>query len=221
MPPGPVVILTALGIEAKAIARAIGMRRESLGVFRTPSDANPTVLHVIGPRGMCLPPPDRLHGASAIIVAGFTGGLDPALSVGDVVLDPWPASLTTRLACVPGRIHTTQTIIIDRAEKARLFACTGARVVDMEHDVVRAALKQSVPLYGVRAVIDTANESLPPSLERMVDPRGRSRALATVMQVVYRPATLHSLLVFAQRSCRVGRSLGAAVGEVISAIQRG
>src|ERR1700722_14316685 len=69
-----IVIFTALQIETKAVQRALtGIRR-------------PVQVHTIGLRAVRVPTvlPKNV---GVMIVAGLGGGLDPALKVGDVVVD--------------------------------------------------------------------------------------------------------------------------------------
>src|SRR3954454_5641942 len=116
MMPAPIVIYTALQMEADAVSRRLPDVRVcviGLRATRVPADV----------------PRDAIH-----VLAGLAGGLDPALKVGDVVIDAADAAIAT------GRIHTSPHPITTPVEKAKLFRVTGARAVDMEADRLRQSL---------------------------------------------------------------------------------
>ena len=99
---------------------------------------------------------DGLREPPAFVVsAGFCGALDPSLAVGDVIVSDGR----------DGRIHTSEHLVGDPAEKARLFAATGARVVDMETATVAAWCdERGIPFRAVRSVSDVAAARLSPKL---------------------------------------------------------
>lgn len=108
----------------------------------------------------------------SIVCAGIAGGLDPALSVGDVVLADSILELSIRVEYpvrlpvydladglpdpVIGKLVTADNVVQDTAEKAELRK-TGARVVDMESSAVAAeGARRGLPVFCVRAVSDAA-----------------------------------------------------------------
>ena len=81
-----ILILTAIRMEAEAIARKFRVRApRGSGPVDIPSQL-PAQLYVIGMGGIRMP---DLSGQpyAGLIMAGLAGGLDPSLVVGDVVVD--------------------------------------------------------------------------------------------------------------------------------------
>ncbi|MBC2595343.1 hypothetical protein H5P28_13830 [Ruficoccus amylovorans] len=98
----------------------------------------------------------RLVKPKRVILAGFGGALDPALKLGDIVIDRGE-----------GKIHTASEVVSTPAAKAVLFAQTGCPVVDMESaPVVEAAAEAGIPLTVIRAISDTATDELPAFLAK-------------------------------------------------------
>jgi hypothetical protein len=172
----------------------------------------------IGIGGLRLPkevPP----GVGCVILAGFGGALDPALKVGDVIVD-WPGEGSSSVAPVgpfrAGRIHCARAIVATAAEKAALFETTGAGVVEMEGDAVRNLLAPaSVPLVGVRAITDTADEALDPTLVALVDEIGRPKPLALAGLLARHPSRIASLRRLGAAAQLAGRRLGEAVSSLV------
>lgn len=91
-----------------------------------------------------------------VIAAGFCGALVPGLKVGDIVESP--------------HICTSDRLIGDPVEKARLAAETGARAVDMESSAIaEVCAERGLPFTAVRAVSDTVDTALSPDLVRLLN----------------------------------------------------
>ena len=200
-PPRP-LILAAMHPEARAIRRGLGADAE---------------IRVIGIGATSLPPVAEVPAASAIILAGFAGALDPSLNVGDVVLDsriPLPGLPFRR-----GRVHTATALISTPAEKAELFAATGAVAVDMETDPVRLLAEQAgVAFIGLRAISDTAEESLNPAVLRFIDGNGRVRPHRLAAVLLTQPSIVRDLLRLGRCSRIASASLGSAIRQVFAAL---
>ena len=128
-----VVILTAVALEARAIARVWGLKTPKPGQQIRTSDRDPIIeIHLIGIRAR---PPTNLTDppVAAIILAGLAGGLDPSLKIGDLIIDDCPAN--DWLPSTPhrvGKIACSPTMLSTPADKQKLYAQTGALAVDME-----------------------------------------------------------------------------------------
>jgi adenosylhomocysteine nucleosidase len=180
-------IFTAIQSEAKAIAPFLPTSVE---------------LTVIGIRAVRLP--KRVE-ATAIIMAGFAGALDPALEIGDIIHDE-PA----------GIIHTSRSIIATTAEKSSLFLSTGARAVDMENEIVRDFARQmGVPFFGIRAISDRANEALDPRVLELVDEVGTPIAGAIALGLLKSPFLVGTLNRLRINTSIAGRALAAAVKNLL------
>jgi len=200
VPEPPTLILTAMRQEAKAVGRAL----------RGVSDVS---IKVIGIGARHLPP---ISGAlSRIILAGLAGGLDPELRTGDVIVEPYPATLP--LGARGGRIHCSTTLVGTAAEKAALYASTGAACVDMESDIVRrAADAAGVPLTVVRAVLDPADQSLPHFLLKLTNSRGGLRPMALAALLLRRPGVSGELMRLRRSSRLALAALGDAVRDLLA-----
>jgi nucleoside phosphorylase len=116
----------------------------------------------------------------ALLVVGVAGALSPDLAVGDlVVIDsvrdqhgeiPSPdASLLqqalTSQHVVQGGVVSVDKIVVEAPAKQALWQSVGGRpfqVVDLESATyARLAAEQGIPYFVLRAVSDTAGESLP------------------------------------------------------------
>jgi adenosylhomocysteine nucleosidase len=139
--------------------------------------------------------------ASAIMMAGFAGALDPALRVGDIVEDD-PG----------GTIYTSKELVATVADKAELFHQTGAKAVDMENAIVRQfADRLGIRFIGVRAISDTADEAVDPAIMQFIDETGRVRPAALTKVLIQKPAIVPVLNRLRRNSAIAGRALAFAV----------
>lgn len=211
------VIFTAVEMEARAVARGLGLAVRRGGVMLGSMEGYPIEVRAIGIRAVRIPgelPP----GTGCVILAGFGGALDPALKVGDAVLD-WPE---VAMGPAPdgsfkrGRIRPSNRIVATPEQKAALFGETGAIAVEMEGAAVRTLVGGTgVPLIGLRAVTDTAGETLDPALLSLVDEVGRPKPLAVAAFLARRPARIASLHRLGAAARLAGRRLGEAVGSLV------
>lgn len=204
MPGRPIVFFTALPMEAAAIEKAF--ERSGIGGI----DVVP-----IGIRGHQLPDISPPASGTLVVVAGLAGGLDPSLSVGDVVLDA-PDNLQLDGQCVRARIHTAVNLVTTPMAKASLFTFYGAAAVDMEQSIVTAwANFHGVTVIGLRALSDSASDALDPKLLTLVDSRGRPRLMAIVRAILVRPFRIVSLITLGLRSRRALRNLATAAVALV------
>lgn len=213
------MILTAVQIEAKAVARALGLRRD--GKISWTSDGNqklPISLHMTGMRAVHLPAiePRELR---CILMAGLAGGLDPSLQIGDVVIDD-QSTLTTQFEALRGQILTSATLIATPADKADCFDRSGAVGVDMENQTVREwAAKMDVPFLGIRAISDRADQSLDPGILNAIDEFGGIKPIQLAAGLLGRPARIASLIRVGSHAKHAAERLGCAVAEIVAAMQ--
>jgi adenosylhomocysteine nucleosidase len=211
------IILTAVQIEAKAVARALGLRR--------PSPTRPTIsagpgplieLHLIGIGTPRLPqdlgnPEDTL-----VIMAGLAGGLDPSLQVGDVVIDDCPPGLVPEFSHRTGHIHSSEAVIATPAQKAALFAQTRALAVDMETATARSAAgRLGIPFLAIRAISDASDDVLDPAVLKLVDAFGRPRPIAIAATLARRPGLAAYLRRLGASSRLAADNLGFAVAGIV------
>lgn len=123
-----------------------------------------------------------------------------------------------RCGAIIGQDH----IAASPAEKAALYAQTGALAVDMEtHIAARVAARHSLPFAAIRVISDTAHEALPPAALVGMNPDG-TMALGRVLGSLARHPTQLPALIRTGRNAetafralrRVGDALvGLGVGD--------
>lgn len=92
-----------------------------------------------------------------LYLAGFAGGLNPVLGRGQVRV--------VSAADAPSVIHTTDGLVQTPEQKRECFERSGCDIVDMESaHIIAVAAAAGVPLTIVRAVSDTAADSVPGKL---------------------------------------------------------
>jgi len=160
----------------------------------------------------------RAGRASALFSIGIAGALDPVLRPGDVVIDGDSALLAIARAACPGVLAGTiggsDAIIASPSAKAVLRARTGAIATDMEsHVAARVAARRGLPFLAIRAISDTADESLPPAALVGMAPDGGLALGAVLLSLVRYPAQLPALL-------RLGRNTGLALGRLAAVLER-
>ena len=143
-----------------------------------------------------------------LVCAGFGGGLDPLLRVGDTLVADFSS----------GVILSSSDPLETPAQKAAIFRKSGARIVDMETATVAAACSSaSVPLVAVRAVSDSADDSLPVPFDVWFDAaRQRARPLALVGFLLRTPSRAAPFARFVSRLPRVAAALAREIEGVLS-----
>jgi len=163
-------------------------------------------------------------GARMILSCGIAGALDPALEVGDVVadspsfavpgkgrapvadspiLDPGLRRGSQLLDALAGHLPPARhgailgrdRITATAAEKAALFAETGALAVDMEsHVAARVAARHGLPYAAIRVISDTAAGTLPPAALVGMKPDGGMALGRVLWSLACNPAQLPALI---------------------------
>lgn len=169
------------------------------------------------------------RGARALASWGMAGGLDPALEAGTICLPdevmgqdgicshttrPWCDTLSSAVgdqqSLHRGRLLTTAAPVSSPAQKAALFAQTGAAAVDMESAAIgQVAGRSGLPFIAVRVIVDAANDSLPRAVMNAADAAGRIRLWQLVGSLARAPADLAPVLRLARRYQCASRSLAA------------
>jgi adenosylhomocysteine nucleosidase len=149
------------------------------------------------------------HGVAALAVVGVSGGLDPALRIGDLVIpeivvqagqggirdkrvsdgsiaDPIISLLMSKGITVHrGILLTAANPALTPREKSALFITYDAQAVDMESaSVFRVAHDQNLPFLVIRSICDTATTDIPTKLFQSLNPKGSlcwSRLLTAVL----------------------------------------
>ncbi len=220
---GFVGVVCGLKSEAAAVRRAAGDDpRVRIGV----SGANADRAEEIA-AGFCA------AGARGVLSVGVSGGLDPALRPGDLVLgagvaapdgavfesDPALASAGLASAAGParaGRLFGADDIIDSVAAKAALYADHRALAVDMEsHGCARAAARAGVAFLAIRAVADPADRALPPAALGAVASDGSTRVFRTLIAALRDPAQFPALMKLGEDSAAAQRTLTRCLGPML------
>jgi adenosylhomocysteine nucleosidase len=204
MPVQPLLILTAMQMEADAIDAA--------------NAVTPYALRTIGPGAVRMLEDFDRDRPRGIILAGIGGGLDPSLRCGDVVIDELSDLKTSVLPYRRGGIYTADRIIATPQQKREAMTKTGAIVVDMENAIVRDRAKQlGVPFLGVRVIGDGAADTLNPIVLTLIDENGRAKIGAVASALVCHPLLLRDLMHLRRTAKIALQSLTGAMGQILTA----
>ena len=167
----------------------------------------------------------------------MAGGLDPALGPGTVVLagsvlapggetygcdEAWRAALGARIPAPSVTLLGRDAPVCEAADKARLFAETGAAIVDMEsHAVAAVAAESGVSFLALRAVADAAHRAVPRSALGGVGPDGGTRpgrVFAALIRAPWEIPTLVALAIDSRRALAALRGV-ALLGDPFFALR--
>jgi len=156
-----------------------------------------------------------------LISAGFSGGLDPTLPVGALVLagdGPIPQILNAHI----GELTTTAAPVETPQAKAELYRVTGALAVDMETAAIHAfCRKRNIPWFSLRVISDTATQSLPVPYNIWFDAQTqRSRPLALCWFLMRNPGKIFPFTHFIRDIYKARRVLTAALLKLVEALPK-
>lgn len=159
------------------------------------------------------------EGVVALGVSGVSGGLDPDLKPGDLVLadsviqengntreQTWEgnskfvdiayaALIAKGIPAYHGPIITVQKPVLSARNKQALFTISNALAADMESAAVAAvANKAGLPFFAVRAVCDAATRSISDDLFDCLDQGGQVRLFHLFQRLLLKPALVSDLL---------------------------
>jgi nucleoside phosphorylase len=217
MPAPTLFIFTAVAMEAKAVATALGMRFPMPGKPVTKQLGNCAVsIYLVGLRAKAVRQGIGEVAPNCVLMAGFAGALDPSLIIGDLIIDDLPEGMAMPRGCRKGRMCTQDWIIATPEEKAKLFADTGAVAVEMENATVRTWAKRlRAEFVAIRAISDRADQTLDPQVLTLVDEWGRPRILAIAKTLISRPLLLPHLIRLGRDSKAAALQLGEAMSEFV------
>jgi len=167
-------------------------------------------------------------GATALVSWGLAGGLDPALQAGAICLPSmvvsWDgatfatdlhwreiltAAISGRLVVVNGKLLTSAAAIEDVAAKAAAFGETGAVAVDLESaGVAQFAVTNKLPFVAVRAIVDTAGDTIPRAV-MAAGSGGRVRLARLILGIAASPREIAPVMRLAKRYRAAARALRA------------
>ncbi len=173
------------------------------------------------------------NGAAAVISVGISGGLDPSLTPGDLVIgdrvigDDGGRYESDRylLGAIQkdidarglrtGAIFGSDDVIKTASKKAALFQNHETLAVDMEsHGAARAAAENSVPFLAIRAIADPADRALPAAAINAIAPDGSTRMLATLGAAMLNPGQFPQLMKLGGDSAAALKTLRRDLGPL-------
>jgi adenosylhomocysteine nucleosidase len=105
-----------------------------------------------------------------------------------------------------------EKIAVTAAEKAALFAASGADAIDLESGAVaRAAIAHGIPFAVLRAVADPAGRTLPPAALIALNRSGQIGFLRVLASVLRHPGQIPPLLALARHAAAAKRALAGRV----------
>jgi hopanoid-associated phosphorylase len=216
-------VICGLKSEAEAVAYAVGKSRIRIGV----SGANAARAEEIA-RQFCN------ERASAIISVGVSGGLDPALKSGDLVIgssvigddlyvsDPYLLRVVKDAlqgSALIAPLYGADEIIDSVWKKATFYQNHGAVAVDMEsHGAARAAARAGVPFLAIRAIADPADRALPAAALNAVAADGSTRVIATLAAAMRDPKQFPELMKLGADSNAALKTLRRDLGPIFSGL---
>lgn len=165
---------------------------------------------------------------SAVISAGFGGGLRDDVAAGEIVIST-NFSHPELLVVLPkepawrhGRFVTSPEILATAAEKRALGLSTGALVGDMETSHVAGVCSQlEIPLLAVRAVSDTSSEDLPVPSHVLINPvTGRPDPAALFRYLFTHPRDAVGFKRLMESAQLARRNLTSALDPLVSRLLR-
>ena len=216
------LILTAVDLEARGLARQLGLASVP-GAAWPHFRSGPVEVACVGLRASALADrAPKLNAATLVVSAGACGALAPELAEGTLVV---PEAVVTEdgrrmaTATLPGveargTLLTVARVVTSGADKARLFIESGAIACDMESAVILDwAHTRGVAAAVVRGVSDTAEHGVPADLAASVGEDGRVRTISAVRAALSRRGALRDALA-------LRRGTNAALAAVAGALAR-
>ena len=171
----------------------------------------------------------------AIIAAGLCGGLDPAIPRATIIvpdtlghtdsadtrpLAPRPPRPGNRQPPASGLLMTCDTVVSTPAAKQALHAATGAVAVDMESWWIAAvATRAGIPCHVIRAVSDTATESIAPDIAMLAAITSPARQAGAALRLAWRrPSAIGELAELREHAHRAADALAEYLGESVAMI---
>ena len=214
-------VVCGLQSEAKAVRAACEDAHIRIGV----SGANAVRAEEIA-RDFCK------KGARMVLSVGVSGGLDPALKPGDLLIGesvrfpsgatyaPDPDLVQALVHGAPGAraalLYGSDEIVADASGKALLFNAFGAAAVDMEsHAVAKAAMENGATMIAIRAIADPADRAMPPAALNAVAPDGSTRVMKTLGAALRDPKQLPALMKLGADSEAALKTLRRDLGPIL------
>jgi len=158
--------------------------------------------------------PDR------IITAGFAGGLNPKLKVGDILYDEdFDAGLGSQLedlGAISAKFCCHKRVAITAEEKFALWQETSADAVEMESSVIRTICKEfRIPSATVRVISDDAHQDLPLDFNALMTSEDKINYPKLIWTVLSRPSRIPKLMEFQRQTIAASQKLGSVLHDLL------
>lgn len=163
-----------------------------------------------------------------VISAGFAGGLQPQLAVGDLVLgenysDPAVvAKLELGSAWRRGKLETASAIVEKSADKLTFGQQTGAMIADLEtaHEA-RICAAHGVPLLSIRCISDAVGDDMPVPAALLLNPvTGRPEPLQLFRHLITNPGSVPGFNQLLKNAKTAQKNLALGLEEVLGQLLR-
>jgi len=158
-----------------------------------------------------------LYRPTLLVSAGFAGGLDPALAVGDALRPRYilNGGDGSRTDCGVGEgVLISFPHVATREQKAKLRQAYGAQAVDMEASAVaQSAQAHGVEFLACKVIFDTSGATLAP-FELFVGDDGRFHALRFLSYVAVRPWLWSKVPRWSREAAGAASNLCAALAQM-------
>lgn len=176
------------------------------------------------------------HRPTWVISAGFSGGLQPQLKRGDIVMANSLVNADQQrlavdfsisqeaLAATPGlhvgRLLMANQVILRAEEKETLGRQYDALAVDLEsYAIAEVCGREKVRFLAVRVISDAMTDELPREVERLIAPQSISRRMGTAAGAIWnRPGSVKDMLKLREdalvASDRLARFLDGVVRQL-------
>jgi nucleoside phosphorylase len=150
-----------------------------------------------------------------VLTCGFAGGLDPNLSLGEVIFETVESSLCDELVAAgakAAKFFCAPQIATTAAEKIYLRSATDADAVEMESETVQHICRdRGIPCATVRVISDIASENLPLDFNALGNSDQSLNFGKLAWAVIKSPGKIPALLRLQKNS----RTAAAALADVL------
>jgi len=155
-----------------------------------------------------------------VFTCGFSGALNPALQIGDVVFGAKVSpSIAQRLQSAGAKqvvFACAERVVITAAEKRALRAQTNADVVEMESAIIERVCREAgVACITLRAISDAAHEDLPLDFNALMTSERKLDPAKLALAILRRPQKIPPLLRLGKNSSIAAEKLGKVLVAVI------
>lgn len=157
---------------------------------------------------------------SLVLSSGFAGGLNPALSVGDVVFEEDCAAHLSAalpaLGAIPARFYCANRVAVTAEEKQKLRQETGCDAVEMESSVIRQICRdRQIPNATLRVISDAAGDDLILDFNALMTREWKIDYFKLARVILRNPAKVPGLISFQRQTAQAARKLGSVLDNLL------